>query len=362
MKARKLYAILLAVVMVFTLMPAMAFAETGTDIGSCRMLFNGNGDYDWIVFCPIENKDKKLSLEDLRIKLNDADGKEVTADAYELKFCEETGWNEQENRPILNEIAGPVGLNGEDVESGFSSYYVVAEAKAGKGFTGSLEQEICVADIHSLNWICADISFDSFHKDGWRMSDRFWVWKSRMGEPEVKTSYNMQTLTAGKDYKVEWFKRSGNVDDNNFEKDKWDYLVRSSKTKLDSYPDKTGGYFAVVEGIAPYYGEAVVLVDVAEPMSVKTQTKTVKYSKVRNKAQTVAALTVSNGIGSISYKGSGTDAKSKKALSINSKSGKITVKKGTKKGSYRIKVKITDKGNNWYDGKTVTKTVTVKVK
>jgi hypothetical protein len=73
-------------------------------------------------------------------------------------------------------------------------------------------------------------------------------------------------------------------------------------------------------------------------------------------------LTVSNGIGSISYKGSGTDAKSKKALSINSKSGKITVKKGTKKGSYRIKVKITDKGNNWYDGKTVTKTVTVKVK
>ena len=47
-----------------------------------------------------------------------------------------------------------------------------------------------------------------------------------------------------------------------------------------------------------------------------------------------------------------------KNLSI-SKAGKITVKKGTKKGTYKIKVAVTAAGNdNYKDG---TKNVTMKV-
>ena len=44
---------------------------------------------------------------------------------------------------------------------------------------------------------------------------------------------------------------------------------------------------------------------------------------------------------------------------FNKKNGKFTVKKGTKKGTYKIKVKVTAKGNKTY--KAASKTVTVKI-
>ena len=43
------------------------------------------------------------------------------------------------------------------------------------------------------------------------------------------------------------------------------------------------------------------------------------------------------------------------------KSGKVTVKKGTKKGTYKIKVKVTAAGNKSYAKKTKTVTFTIKV-
>ena len=52
-------------------------------------------------------------------------------------------------------------------------------------------------------------------------------------------------------------------------------------------------------------------------------------------------------------------AKFKKYFKV-SKSGKITIKKGLKKGTYKLKVNVTAAGNANY--KPLTKTVTVKVK
>ena len=45
-----------------------------------------------------------------------------------------------------------------------------------------------------------------------------------------------------------------------------------------------------------------------------------------------------------------------------SRTGKITVKKGTKKGTYKIKVKISAAGDGNHFAKSVTKTIKVKVK
>ena len=50
------------------------------------------------------------------------------------------------------------------------------------------------------------------------------------------------------------------------------------------------------------------------------------------------------------------------ALTIAKKTGKITVKKGTKKGTYRIKVKVTASGDGTYAAGSKTATVKVKVK
>lgn len=53
---------------------------------------------------------------------------------------------------------------------------------------------------------------------------------------------------------------------------------------------------------------------------------------------------------------------SSKRLSVNKKTGKVTVKKGTKKGKYRIRIKVTAAGTANYKKATKTLTCTIVVK
>ena len=83
----------------------------------------------------------------------------------------------------------------------------------------------------------------------------------------------------------------------------------------------------------------------ANPLTIKAKTTTVKYSKIKKKAQTLAITKVvtftKKGQGTISYECAGVNkAKFKKSFKINAKTGKISIKKGLKKGSYKVKVKI----------------------
>ncbi len=95
----------------------------------------------------------------------------------------------------------------------------------------------------------------------------------------------------------------------------------------------------------------------ANPMKVTAKTKTVKAKKLKKSKVTVTAITVKNAKGKLSYK----KLSGSKKLSVTKK-GKITVKKGTKKGTYKLKVKITAKGNSKYSARSVTKTVKIKVR
>lgn len=93
------------------------------------------------------------------------------------------------------------------------------------------------------------------------------------------------------------------------------------------------------------------------PMTAKAKTKKVKAKKVRKKKQKVTgAIIISNNQGTVTYK----KLSGSKKLKISKKTGKITVKKGTKKGTYKIKVQVTVSGNGNYNG--LTKTITVKIK
>ena len=49
----------------------------------------------------------------------------------------------------------------------------------------------------------------------------------------------------------------------------------------------------------------------------------------------------------------------KAKIKVNKKTGKITLKKGLKKGKYTVTVKVTAKGDDWYNAGT--KTVKVKI-
>ena len=94
----------------------------------------------------------------------------------------------------------------------------------------------------------------------------------------------------------------------------------------------------------------------ANPMSVKSTNKTYKVSKLKKKAQSYKAITVSKAQGKVTYK------VTKKNSKLTFKNGKVTVKKKTKKGTYKITVKVTAAGNATYKSKSVSKTITVKVK
>ena len=98
----------------------------------------------------------------------------------------------------------------------------------------------------------------------------------------------------------------------------------------------------------------------ANTLKVKAKKPSVKYSKLKKKNQTIALkswVTVSKAQGKVTYKKSSGNKK----ITV-SKAGKITVKKGLKKGTYKVKIKVTAAGNANYNAKIKTVTVTIKVK
>ena len=94
----------------------------------------------------------------------------------------------------------------------------------------------------------------------------------------------------------------------------------------------------------------------ANPMTVKGRTVTAK-AKQKTTFKVAKVLTIKKAKGTKVYKKLSGSSK----VSINSRTGKLTVKKGLKKGkTYKIKVRVTAKGNTAY--KAGSKTVTVKIK
>ena len=120
----------------------------------------------------------------------------------------------------------------------------------------------------------------------------------------------------------------------------------------------SGGEFPkTIEKNEPTEPETIAKKD--NKMKVTVTTKTVKAKKLKTTKVTVKAVTVKNNNGTVNF--TKIAKKSSNRLTVNAKTGKITVKKGTNKGNYKIKVKITAKGTKKYNPKTVIKTVKIKV-
>ena len=103
----------------------------------------------------------------------------------------------------------------------------------------------------------------------------------------------------------------------------------------------------------------------ANTLKVSAKTKAVKAKKLKKKKQTVKPLTIKNAKGAVTVTKvkKGSAAKLFKKITVNKKTGAITIKKGKyAKKTYKIKLKITAKGNSSYNSKTLTKVVKIKVK
>ena len=104
----------------------------------------------------------------------------------------------------------------------------------------------------------------------------------------------------------------------------------------------------------------------ANNLEVKGKTVKLKAEKLKKKAQTVKrtkAVTLTKPCGTVKYTLAGVSkAKFKKYFKINKKTGKISVRKGLKKGNYIVKIKVSAAGNGNYLPGAKTAKVIVKVK
>lgn len=130
------------------------------------------------------------------------------------------------------------------------------------------------------------------------------------------------------------------------------------------YADNVAAGTATVEilGKGRYIGSVTKTFTVgkaANTLKVSGKTASVKYKKLKKKKQTAAVkkvLKVSGAKGKVTYK----KKSGNKKITVSKTNGKVTVKKGLKKGTYKVKVKVKAAGNSNY--KAVTKTVTFRIK
>ena len=118
-----------------------------------------------------------------------------------------------------------------------------------------------------------------------------------------------------------------------------------------------------------YWEDLTVFVPIDRmPNTMTAQGKTVKIkaSKLKKKKQIIKpakSLRICNAVGSLKFKLAGVNKKKfKKYFKVNAKNGNITIKKGLKKGKYKLKIDITAAGNANYLAGTKSITVTVRVK
>lgn len=168
------------------------------------------------------------------------------------------------------------------------------------------------------------------------LSKTSYIYNGKIQKPVIKT-IDGRTLTAGTDYTAVWSNASSK---------------------------NVGTYTVTVTGKDGYKGTAKAtykILRAKNTLVIKPKTPTVKYSKLKKKTQTIkrtAAIYVAKNKGKVTY----VKASGNKKITINKKNGVVTVKKGLKKGKYKVKVKVTAAGNANYYKITKSTTFTVKVK
>lgn len=162
------------------------------------------------------------------------------------------------------------------------------------------------------------------------VSPTSYIYDGAAKRPSVTVRYGSATLVNGKQY------------------------AASYKNNVNA-----GTATVVVTGIGLYAGtitKTFTINKAEQPMGVTGKTAKVKRSKKAKMLAASKVLYVSNARGVVSYK----KLSGNKKISINSKTGKVTVKGGLKKKVYKVVVKVIAAGNGNYYGSS--KIVTFKVK
>ena len=285
---------------------------------------------------------------------------ELDAEDYTLKVEKVLGYDEetfddiysedpeQNKFPLKLDTKDEDGNDAEDlngnITTGTAVYRITAEAVQDSGYTGSTSAYLCLYSDKTLNYYGAEAEFAGADKYMKEVSGfPYFQYEVPIGTKltmEVKGT-DGTVLTEGTDYKAVYYSEKDEADS-------------------EAFPEKAGLYQVVIVGIGDYYGITAPWVDHVKIAKKNTMTVKAKSVKAKAKKKTVVktkkAFNVKNAKGKVTY----TKMSGNKKITV-SKTGKVTVKKGLKKGkTYKVKVKVSTEGNASY--LSAEKTVTLKVK
>ena len=130
-----------------------------------------------------------------------------------------------------------------------------------------------------------------------------------------------------------------------------------------------GEYSLTITGNVKYTGQteaAYKIIKANNNIKLKARKINVKRSVLKKVPIVMPigkAIVVQNSVGNITYKIVKVEKKAAAAkFAVNNKTRKLTIKRGLKKGSYKVTFKVTAAGNDKYDQDTKNVTVPVTVK
>ncbi len=264
----RFFAALISAVMIITLIPVFGTGKAAyADDERSLDHFTLKGDASsWGHKYIVDDNDGTLMLDDLHIAVIDDLGDVVSAENYDITI-QRTWYDEEQEKEVFEDVTEPYGLADSDKYTdenqegcGFTEFVVTAEPKEDSGFAGNIEAHFFIAHKYSLNYICSSIEFMNHTSiEGWRMRDIITIMRSRLDDPVVYGPDGSE-LTAGTDYKVEYYYSEIFYDEHGIAFDK------GEKTGNDGadLPTENGVYFVDVTGLSPYYGSGEVLIDVRD--------------------------------------------------------------------------------------------------
>ncbi len=284
----------------------------------------------------------------------DPDSFEVTDVKKYVGFDEDTGddlW-EDATFPLTFDKQGTKDKNGYRTD-GTSLYKFVIKAKEGSRWTGTTDEiYLFVNSKYSMynfrDYFASTVEFPYLSKylKTWDEDpyERYDVPKTAKAKKTLSITIGNDKLTPGKQVTVK-------------------YVNDKTKKEYSSFPTALGEYTVVITGKAPYYGtdkSTHLRVWAKNPLKVKGKTVKIKETQIKKKAKALGVSkvikTVKKGQGKVTYK----KLSGNKKITV-AKTGKVTVKKGLKKGTYKVKVSVKAAGNDKYNPITKKVTFTIKV-
>lgn len=262
---------------------------------------------------------------------------------YSLTYYRYDGYNDETGDVIWTEVkpdqlfVNPMGTTDQDGNdiSGTAIYRVQATAAADskfKGSTSEYEGYMYLYEEHTLNGYRASVTTEE---------GLYEVKPGTVLHPVI--SVGDTQLKIGEDCEI-WYENQNTGD------------------IVEEFPTEAGEYWLHLEGKSPYYGQDdISYFKVGNPnkFSVKAKTLKAKAKKTTTFSAKKAFTTKSNGK---VYYYKVKETKADKKITV-SEDGKITVKKGLKKGkTYKIKVAAFTMGDATHLSAQTKKPVTVKIK